>query len=85
MLERLDAANEAIGRAVSLLIFVMIAVVMYETVGRYFFNAPTPWAHETSGWLQVAYIFLGGAFALQRDYLVRVDLIYGRLSRRPRR
>ena len=82
LLDRLDAVNEVIGRAVSLVICVMIAVVMFETVARYFFNAPTPWAHESSGWLQVAYIFLGGAFALQRGFLVRVDLIYSHLSPR---
>lgn len=82
LLAKMDVANEAIGRAVSLLIFLMIAVVMYEVVARYVFNAPTPWAHETSGWLQVTYIFLGGAFAFKRGYLVRVDLIYERLSPR---
>ena len=73
---RVDAFNAAIGRGIALVIFVMIGVIMYETVARYFFNAPTPWAHDVSGWLQVGYVFLGGAFALQRGYLVRVDILY---------
>ena len=51
-------------------------------IGRYFFNRPTPWAHDISGWLQVAYVFLGGAYALQKGYLVRVDVIYASVPRR---
>ncbi len=78
----IDACNAVIGRSISLLIFVMIGVIMYETIARYFFNAPTPWAHDISGWLQVGYVFLGGAFALQRGFLVRVDIIYAHLSLR---
>jgi TRAP-type mannitol/chloroaromatic compound transport system permease small subunit len=76
------ALNAALGRAVSLLIFVMIAVIMYETLARYFFNAPTAWAHDVSGWLQVGYVFIGGAYALQKGYLVRVDVFYANMSPR---
>ena len=86
MLERIavgiDALSAAIGRAVSLLIFIMIAIIAVEVVSRYFFNRPTAWVQDFSGWLQVAYVFLGAAFALQRGYMVRVDVIYGRLSPR---
>lgn len=71
-----EAVNTAIGKAVSLLIFAMIGVIAVEVVGRYFFNAPTPWAHDVSSWLQVVYVFLGGAFALHRGYMVRVDILY---------
>ena len=82
ILNALDAVNTAIGRATALLIFVMIGVIMYEVVARYFFNAPTPWAQDTSGWLQVAYVFLGGAFTLRRGYMVRVDIFYSNFSPR---
>lgn len=73
---RIDALNATIGRAVSFLIFIMIGAIIYEVVARFFFNAPTPWAHDVSGWLQVGYVFLGGAWALQRGFLVRVDVLY---------
>lgn len=82
LLDGLDAIAAWIGRLVSLMIFVMIGIVIFEIVSRYVFNAPTKWVYDTSGWLQVAYIFLGGAYALQRDYLVRVDLFYGHMSPR---
>ena len=78
----IDALSRAIGRAVSLLIFAMIAIIAVEVVSRYFFNRPTAWVQDFSGWLQVAYVFLGAAFALQRGYLIRVDVVYGRLSPR---
>lgn len=74
----IDAIAAWIGRAVSYLVFGMIAVIMYEVVARYFFNAPTFWGQDVSGWLQVAYVFLGGAYALQKGYFVRVDMVYER-------
>lgn len=79
---RIDAFGNAIGRAVSLLIFVMIVIIAIEVVSRYFFNRPTAWVQDFSGWLQVAYIFLGAPFALKRGYLVRVDVFYARFSPR---
>lgn len=79
---RIDAFGTAIGRAISLLIFVMIAIIAVEVVSRYFFNRPTAWVQDFSGWLQVGYIFLGAPFALKRGYLVRVDVLYGRFGPR---
>lgn len=76
----IDALSTAIGRIIALLIFPMIVIIGFEAVSRYFFNAPTAWAQDVSGWLQVAYIFLGAAFALKRGYLVRVDILYGRFG-----
>ncbi len=80
--DRIDLVGRVVGGIVSPLIVVMILVIMIEVLGRYFFNRPTPWAHDVSGWLQVAYIFLGGAYALQKGYMVRVDVIFAALPRR---
>lgn len=75
----IDAFNAAIGRATSYLIFVMMGVIMVEIISRSVFSLPTSWVHDVSGWLQVFYVFLGGAWALQKGYLVRVDIIYQEL------
>lgn len=80
--DAIDAVSIAVGRAVSLLIFAMIAIIAFEVVSRYFFNRPTAWVQDFSGWLQVGYVFLGAAFAFKRGYMVRVDILYGRLSAR---
>jgi TRAP-type mannitol/chloroaromatic compound transport system permease small subunit len=82
VLVRIERLVEGIGRLVSLSIFLLIGMVIYEVFARYFFNAPTRWVYDTSGWFQVAYVFLGGAFALQRGYFVRVDLFYARMAPR---
>jgi TRAP-type mannitol/chloroaromatic compound transport system permease small subunit len=88
MLKRLAAAIDAfgtlLGRAVSYLIFVMIAIIAIEVVARYFFNQPTRWVQDVSGWLQVAYVFLGAAFALKHGYLVRVDVAFMHFGARGR-
>lgn len=75
----IDALCAWLGHAVSYLVFGMIGVIMFEVVSRYFFNAPTFWSQDVSGWLQVAYVFLGGAYALQKGYFVRVDMLYERV------
>jgi TRAP-type mannitol/chloroaromatic compound transport system permease small subunit len=76
----IDSLVDGIGRLVSLSIFLLIGIVSYEVIARYFFNAPTRWVYDTSGWFQVAYVFLGGAYALQKGYFVRVDVFYARMS-----
>ncbi len=76
----LDETNEFVGRWISFLIILMILIIVYEASLRYFFNAPTAWVHDVSGWLQVTYIFFGGGFALKRGYFVRVDIIFNRFS-----
>lgn len=80
--EAIDRIVSIVGRTAAVLIFFIIGIVLFETVMRYFFNAPTRWAHDLSGWIQVAFIFLGGAYALQKGYFVRVDILYTRLSER---
>ena len=82
MVSSIERFIEAVGRVVSLGIFVLIGVVMYEVLARYFFNLPTRWTYDTSGWLQVTYVFLGGAYALQKGYFVRVDVFYTHVSPR---
>lgn len=82
MLDWIDRAIAGIGRVISLSIFLLIGIVMYEVLARYLFNAPTRWVYDTSGWFQVAYIFLGGAYTLQKGYFVRVDVFYGQMTPR---
>jgi len=70
---------------VGLGVIVMMAGVVREAVGRYFFNSPTQWVIELSGYLMVALVFLGGAYTYLNDGHVRVDMIYLRSGRKVRR
>lgn len=79
-----DAMNRAIGRAAMYLIFVMAAVLLWSTLSRLISGAPVNWALEMSQFLLSAYYLLGGAYAMQVNGHVRMDLLYDRLSARNR-
>ena len=72
----IDAINAKIGTVAAYLVYVIMGIIGYEVVMRTFFNKPTTWVHDVSGWLLVFYVFLGGAWALQKGYFVRVDVAY---------
>lgn len=77
ILDKLDQLIARIGHFVSYLVLGIIAVIVYEIVARGVFSAPSAWAHDISAWLQVAFVFLGGAYALQQGQFVRIDLLFG--------
>jgi TRAP-type mannitol/chloroaromatic compound transport system permease small subunit len=54
---------------------ILAAVVFYDVIMRYFFNAPTPWALEVSWMLYSANFLLGLAYAMREGSHVRVDVI----------
>lgn len=76
--------NYGVGKVSSYLILPMIFVTAYETTSRYLFNTPTRWATDLSGWCQLIYIMMGGAYAFAEGYFVRTDIVYARLSLRKR-
>jgi len=82
-LQVIDRLNEKVGRGVSYLIILLVAVILYEIFARYGFNRPTIWAHETSQMIYGAYVILLGGYVLKRGGHVNVEILYGRFS--PRR
>jgi TRAP-type mannitol/chloroaromatic compound transport system permease small subunit len=77
-----DGLSEFVGRAISWLTLAMIAVLMLEIIARYFLNAPTIWAHETSTMLYGAFCMLAGAYTLRHRGNVRSEVLYGLLNKR---
>jgi len=73
-----DALNRGVGSVVMYMIFVMIGVLLYAAVSRYFFNTPLIWAIEMSQFLMAAYYLLGGGYSLQMGSHVRMDVFYDR-------
>jgi len=69
-----DRINDWIGRMVSFLVLVGAAILVWEVVSRYIFDAPTMWAHGYTQRVFSSYFILVGAFALLRGSHVRVDL-----------
>lgn len=78
-----DAMNRFIGRCAMYLIFVMMAVLLYSSISKTFFN-PSIWTLELAQFLMVAYFLLGGAYSMQLDGHVRMDLLYSKWSPRTR-
>ncbi|MCW8332430.1 TRAP transporter small permease subunit [Vibrio paucivorans] len=70
----------AIGRSVSFLMPVMAFIVAYEVFARYFLDAPTIWAYDTSLFLFGYISALGGAYAQQKKSHINVDILYLHVS-----
>lgn len=77
-----DAVNYRIGRFAMYLLFVMGAILLYATASRVILGVPINWALEMTQFVLSAYYLLGGAYSMQLDSHVRMDLLYGHLSPR---
>lgn len=77
-----DGFNRRIGRFVMYGIFVMMAILLWSSISKTFFN-PSMWTLEMAQFAMVAYYILGGPYSIQLGANVRMDLFYGEWS--PRR
>lgn len=64
------------------LIIVMIGVMLYASFSRTILDTPINWTMEMGQFLLAAYYLLGGGYSLKQGAHVRMDLFYGRLSKR---
>ena len=72
----INAVNRGIGEAVSWLTLAMVLFTFAIVVLRYAFGIGPIWLQESVTWMHAAIFMLGGAYALQRDEHVRVDIFY---------
>ena len=79
-----DAVNLWVGRFAMVLFFVLAGILLWSTISRVVLGVPVNWALEMSQFVLSAYYLLGGAYAVQHDAHVRMDLIYSRFSPRRR-
>ena len=78
------ALNNFLGKTSSFIIIIFMLFLSYEVVCRYFFNSPTIWAHELSGFCFAVYLALTGPWVLLHKEHVSVDIVYNRYSPRTR-
>ena len=71
-----EAVNYRVGRMAMYLIFVLMAVLLWSSISKTFFN-PAEWTLETAQFIMVAYYLLGGPYSMQLNSHVRMDLVYG--------
>lgn len=81
----IDGLNEVVGRIISVVAIILTAVIIYDVVLRYAFNAPTRWAFDVSKQLYGFYFVMLGGYALRHQAHVRVDLVTERLTAGVRR
>lgn len=84
LLKTIDAINDWVGKVISFLIVAVVFILVYETVARYAFNAPTTWAHHISWNLTGPFFLLGGAYGLLKKGHVNMDVVYNRFPLRMR-
>ncbi len=88
MLERIaggiDAAIDALGRAVSWLTLGVVLLTFAVVVLRYAFDQGSIALQDLVLWLHGAVFLVGASYALRHDAHVRVDILYQRCSPRGR-
>jgi len=84
LLSAMDKVSHLTGVAVSMLIFPMIAIVVYEVIARYFLHRPSQWVFETALFLFGGMTVLGGCYVLKEKHHVGMDVFYAIFSLRTR-
>lgn len=77
---KIDAFNESIGKAVSWLTSILMLLVCYDVVLRYFFNTTSAGIVELEWHLFALIFLLGAGYSLKHDRHVRVDVFYASFS-----
>lgn len=75
-----DYVSTQLGRLTMYTIFLMIAVLLLGAITRNIFNWPLSWTVEMAQFIITGYYIVGGAYSMQLDDHVRMDLLYDRCS-----
>ena len=81
LVRAVDGLSRFFGATAALLVIVLVALMLYDVVLRYAFNAPTIWGNDLNTWLMGASFVLSIAYAMSTDSHVRVDLLYDARTR----
>jgi len=77
-----DAIAAKIGLVTMYLVVAMILILLLNAISRNAFVMPIVWGMEMAQFMLAAYYIVGGAYSLQLDDHVRMDLLYSRLSKK---
>jgi TRAP-type mannitol/chloroaromatic compound transport system permease small subunit len=78
-----DVVNKKVGKVVLYLVFVMMALLLFASISRTFFNVPFVWVMEMAQFTMAAYYLLGGGYSMQLKAHVRMDVLYENGATRP--
>ena len=77
----IDKMSLYAGEFVSFWAVIAVFVYYFEVIGRYVFNSPTNWAHESMYLMFGMQYLIAGSYAMLTESHVRVDIFYAPLSR----
>jgi TRAP-type mannitol/chloroaromatic compound transport system permease small subunit len=77
-----DTICEKVGSFVMYGVFFMMFILILSFVTRNIINYPLMWIIEMAQFTMTAYYLLGGGYSMITDDHVRMDLFYGKLSKR---
>ena len=77
-----DTICEKVGRFVMYGIFIMMFLLILSFITRNIINIPLMWIIEMAQFTITAYYLLGGGYSMLTDDHVRMDLFYGKLSKK---
>ena len=77
-----DSICERVGRFVMYGIFLMMFLLILSFITRNIINFPLMWIIEMAQFTITAYYLLGGGYSMLTDDHVRMDLFYGKLSKK---
>jgi TRAP-type mannitol/chloroaromatic compound transport system permease small subunit len=78
----IDNICERVGRFVMYGIFLMMFLLILSFITRNIINFPLMWIIEMAQFTITAYYLLGGGYSMLTDDHVRMDLFYGKLSKK---
>jgi TRAP-type C4-dicarboxylate transport system permease small subunit len=65
-----------------LMALVITFAIFREVIGRYFFNHPSDWSLELSGYLLVGLTYMGASYTELKEHNIRIDFLYMRFRGR---
>lgn len=80
----MDRIADYIGLFAMYLIYVMIAVLLFDVLSDKAFGIVQNWTVETAQFTLAAYYFMAGPKTMKDNEHVRLDLLYGRIGTRGR-
>jgi TRAP-type mannitol/chloroaromatic compound transport system permease small subunit len=80
IIKAVDGLNETVGRIVSVVAVIFAAIIIFDVVMRYVFNAPTRWAFDVTKQLYGFYFVMLGGYALRHQAHVKVDILTERMQ-----
>ena len=78
----IDKFTDTTGTWVAWLSLPLVAVVAWEVIARYAFNAPTIWSFDMTYMLYGTIFMLGAAYALHKGAHIRTDFFWDHFSTR---